>query len=46
MAWGDRLSRRTTSDTVLRNKAFNIAKNQKYDQYQNGLASVVYTFFD
>ena len=30
----------------LRDKAFNIAKNPKYDGYQKGLASMVYKFFD
>ena len=40
------LARRTASDKVLRDKAFNIAKNHKYDGYQRGLASMVYTFFD
>ena len=40
------LSRRIASDKVLRNKAFNIAKNPKYDGYQGGLASMVYKFFD
>ena len=40
------LARRTASDKVLRDKAFNIAKNPKYDGYQRGLASVVYNFFD
>ena len=40
------LERRTASDKVLRDKAFNIAKNLKYDGYQRGLASMVYTFFD
>ena len=39
------LSRRTASDKVLRDKAFNIAKNPKYDGYQTGLASMVYKFF-
>ena len=29
----------------MRDKAFNIAKNSKYDGYQRGLASVVYKFF-
>ena len=29
-----------------RDKAFNIAKNPKYDGYQRGLASMVYKFFD
>ena len=40
------LKRRTFSDKVLREKAFNIAKNPKYDGYQRELASMVYTFFD
>ena len=48
MAYGDfkDLTRRTASDKVLRDKAFNIAKNPKYDGYQRGLASMVYKFFD
>ena len=40
------LARRKTFDKFLRNKAFNIAKNPKYDGYQRGLASMVYKFFD
>ena len=40
------LKRRTDSDKILRDKAFNIAKNPKYDGYQRGLASMVYKFFD
>ena len=32
--------------TVLRNKAFKIASDQKYDGYQRGLASMVSKFFD
>ena len=40
------LKRRTTADNVLRDKAFNIAKNPKYDGYQRGLASMFYKFFD
>ena len=48
MAYGDfkDLKSRTASDKVLRGKAFNIAKNPKYDGYQRGLASMVYKFFD
>ena len=48
MAHGDfkDLARRTASDKVFRNKAFNIAKNPKYDGYQRGLASIVYKCFD
>ena len=48
MAYGDfeDWARRTTSDKGLRYKAFNIAKNPKYDGYQRSLASMVYKFFD
>ena len=40
------LPRRTALDEVLHDKAFNIAKNPKYDRYQRGLASMVYKIFD
>ena len=40
------LTKRTIADKILKNKAFNIAKDQKYDGYQRGLASMVYKFFD
>ena len=48
MAYGESkdLARRTESDKVLRDKAFKIASNPKYDGYQRGLASMVYKFFD
>ena len=48
MAYGDfkDLTERTASDKVLRNKAFNIAKNSKYDGYQRGLTSMVHKCFD
>ena len=48
MAYGDfkDLNRRAAADKVLRDKAFNIAKDRKYDGYQRGLASIVYKFFD
>ena len=48
MAYGDfkDLKRRTFSDKVLRDKAFNIAKNPKYDGYQRGFRSMVYKFFN
>ena len=48
MAYGDfkDLIKITAADKVLRDKAFKIASDQKYDRYQSGLASVVYTFFD
>ena len=35
-----------TSDKVLRNKAYNIFKNPKYDSYQRILAAMVYKLFD
>ena len=31
------LTRRTASDKIVRDKAFNIAKNPKYDEHQRGL---------
>ena len=40
------IERRTAADKGLRDKAFNIAKNLKYDGYQRGLASMVYKSFD
>ena len=48
MIYGDSKDskRRTFSDKVLKDKAFDIAKNPKYDGYQRGLASVVYKLFD
>ena len=48
MAYGDfkDLAKRTFADKVLRGKAFKIASDQKYDGYERGLASMVYTFFD
>ena len=40
MAYGEfeDLAKRTTFDKVLWDKAFNIAKNPKYDEYQRGAA--------
>ena len=48
MAYGDfeDLNRRTAAEKVLRNKAFNISKNPKYDGYQRRLSSMVYNFLD
>ena len=48
MAYGDftNLLRKTASDKVLCNKAFNISINSKYDGYQRGLASMVYKIYD
>ena len=40
------LVKRTESDKVLKDKAFKIASDPKYDSYQRGLASMVYKFFD
>ena len=44
MAYGKSkdLIKRTQSDKVLKDKAFKIASNPKYDGYQRGLASMVY----
>ena len=40
------LIKRTVTDKISKNKAFDIAKDPKYDGYQRGLASMVYKFFD
>ena len=47
MAYGKSkdLAKRTQSDKVLRDKAFKIASDLKYDVYQRGLTSMVYKFF-
>ena len=46
-AYGDfkDLAKRTASDKILRDKAFNNVQNPEYDGYQR-LASMVYKFFD
>ena len=48
MAYGDfkEIATRTASGGILRDKAFNIAKNPRYDGYQSGIASMVYKFLD
>ena len=40
------LINRTEADKFLRDEAYNIASNPKYDGYQRGLARMVYKFFD
>ena len=40
------LAKRTQSDKVLRDKAFKIAIDPKYDGYERRLASMIYMFFD
>ena len=48
MDYGDfkDLKRRRASDKLLGDKAFNFAKNLKYDGHQRGLASMVYKFLN
>ena len=48
MAYGKSkdLVKRVQSDKVIRDKAFKIERDPKYDGYQRGLASRVYKFFD
>ena len=48
MAYGksNDLVKRRKSDKVLKDKAFKIASDPKYDGYQRGLASMVYKFLD
>ena len=47
MAYGcfKNLTRRTTYEKILHDKAFIITKYQKYERYQRGIASVVYKCF-
>ena len=40
------LAKRTTSDNILKDRAFEIVGNRRYDGYQRALASMVYKFFD
>ena len=40
------LTNNTAAGKILKNKAFDIAKDPKYHGYQRGLASMVYKFFD
>ena len=40
------LLNRTRADKVLKDRAFDIASDPKYDGYQRSLASMVYKFFD
>ena len=48
MDYGDckGLTRRKSSNTILRDEAFNTAKNSKCDWHQKGIALIVYKFFD
>ena len=48
MAYGKSkdLIKKTLSDKGLKDKAFKIANNPKYNGYQRGLASMVYKLFD
>ena len=47
IAYGDftDLNRRAIANKVLRDNAFDIAKNPKYHESQCGLSSVAYNFF-
>ena len=46
MAYGNfkDLTRRTASDKILRDKAFNVAKSPKYDEYERDLLRLFITF--
>ena len=48
MAYGKykELTKITQSDKALRNKAFKIASNPKYDEHRRGLASMIFKLFD
>ena len=40
------LAKKIVSDKILKDKAYGIPLNSKYDGYQRALANMVYTFFD
>ena len=40
------MAKRTISDKILKDRAYEIAINPKYDGYQRVLANMVYKFFD
>ena len=40
------LAKRTLSDKILKDRAYEIARNRGYDGYQRALSSMVYKFFD
>ena len=40
------LHQKTDSDKVLLDKAFSIAKNSKYEEYQRGVALMLYNLFN
>ena len=40
------LAKRTISDKILKDRAYEIARNRNYDRYQRALASMVYKSFD
>ena len=48
MDYGDfkDVTKRTASDKILCDEAFNIAKNPNNDGYQRGIASIVYKIFN
>ena len=48
MAYEDfkNLKRITIADKALRDKAFDISKNPKYDGHQRAFTALFYTFFD
>ena len=40
------LDKRTISENIFKNRAYEIARNRKCDGYQRALAIMVYNFFD
>ena len=40
------LAKRTVSDKILKDRAYEVARNHNYDGYQRALATIFYKFFD
>ena len=45
-AYSDSKAKRTISDKILKDRAYEIARNREYDSYQKALASLICKFFD
>ena len=45
-SYGKDLAKRTISDKILKDRAYEIARNCNYDGYQKALASLVYKFLN
>ena len=45
-AYSDSKAKRSISDKILKDRAYEIARNREYNSYQKALASLICKFFD